>query len=125
MNFFMFMPSGNFVNAGLVDVAGDAKQPRAAVFRRAATWRTILRRVRRMMAGTATERFHIVDNGRAAVEADNGREGRLDARIAALAFERFHQRGFFAAFVCARAGVSEQVEIEADAENVFAQVAAR
>src|SRR6266849_1062356 len=75
--------------------------------------------------GNGAERFDIVNDGRAAIEADDGREGRPDARITALAFQRFHKSGFFAAFVSACAGVNEQVEIEAGAEDMFTEIAAR
>jgi hypothetical protein len=50
-----------------------------------------------------------------------GRERRLEARLALLAFERFEQRGFFAADVGAPAMVRVQVEIEALAEDVLAE----
>ncbi len=66
----------------------------------------------------------VVDDGGAAVEADDGGEGRLDARDAALAFERLHQRGLFADFVGAGAGLGDDVEVEAlDAEDVLAEEA--
>ena len=42
--------------------------------------------------------------------------------IAALAFERIEQRGFFAAFVGARAGVRIQIEIKPRARDVLAEV---
>src|SRR6266849_3196283 len=101
----------NFVNAGLIDVAGDAKHARAAVPRRAAAG--VFLAALENNGRNSAERFDVINDRRAAVEADDGREGRLDARIAALAFERFHERGFFSAFVGARPGVNDQVEIEA------------
>ena len=67
--------------------------------------------------------FHVVDDRGRTVQPDHGGEGRPDARIAALAFERFHQRGFFAAFIGARARMRDQIEVEAAAENIFAQIA--
>ncbi len=51
------------------------------------------------------DRLDIVDRGRAAIEADIGRERRLQARLALLAFEAFEQRGFFAADIGAGAVV--------------------
>src|SRR6266852_4690875 len=75
--------------------------------------------------GNGAERFDIVNDGGAAVEADDSREGRPDARIAALAFQRFHKSRFFATFVSARAGVDQEVEIEAGAEDIFTEIAAR
>src|SRR5579859_2531141 len=112
----------NFVDAGLIDVAGNAEQARAAVSRRAAIGVSFAAFVDDARHGA--ERFHVVDDGGAAVEPDDGREGRLDARIAALAFKRFHQSGFFATFVGAGAGVNQKIVIETGIENVFAEVAA-
>src|SRR5208282_4737246 len=66
-----------------------------------------------------------LDDRRAAVEAHDGGEGRLDAGIAALAFQRFHQRRFFAALVGARARVNQQVEVEPGAKNVVPKITAR
>ena len=66
----------------------------------------------------------VVDDRGTAVEADDGREGRLDARNAALAFERLHERGFFAHFVCARAGLGDDLEFGTGAEDVLAEKAA-
>ena len=66
----------------------------------------------------------IVDDCGTAVEADDGREGRLDARNAALAFERLHERGLFAHFVGARAGLRDDLEFGFGAEDVFAEKAA-
>ncbi len=50
---------------------------------------------------------------------------RTNARDAALPFERFHQRRLFADFIGARAGVHKDVEIDARAEDVLADEAAR
>jgi hypothetical protein len=49
------------------------------------------------------DRLDVVDRRRAAVEADVGRERRLQARLALLAFEAFEQRGLLAADVGAGA----------------------
>src|SRR5207302_11512950 len=68
---------------------------------------------------------NVIDDRRASVQSHHGREGRLDPWIAALAFERFHQRGFFAALVSACPGVRQQIEIESRSENILPQVAAR
>ena len=65
----------------------------------------------------------VVDDRGTAVEADDGREGRLDARNAALAFERLHQRGLFANFVGACAGLRDDLEFGFGAEDVLAQEA--
>src|ERR1700716_1395653 len=69
------------------------------------------------------KRLDVVNHRRRSVEADDSRERRANAGIAALAFERFHQRRFFSAFVGARAGVRDHIEIKSAAEDVLAQVA--
>jgi hypothetical protein len=54
------------------------------------------------------ERLDVVDDGRALVEAEHrGKYGRLDARVGALALERFDQAGLLAADVGAGAAVDE------------------
>src|SRR5258708_14464831 len=55
----------------------------------------------------------VVDRGRAAVEADIGRERRLEARQALLALKAFEQCGFFAANKGAGAMMALQIEIPA------------
>src|SRR5664279_3737050 len=73
----------------------------------------------------AGQRFGIIDHGWAAPQTDNCREGRTNARYAALAFERLHQGRLFADFVCARAGMGEDLEVNAGAEDVLADESAR
>src|SRR6266851_2192660 len=116
-------PERDFVNARLTDVSGNAQHARAAVPGRAAAG--VFLAAFENNGRHSAKRFNVVDDGWASVETDNGREGRLDARIASLAFERFHQSGFFAAFVGARTGVHDQIKIEARAEDIVAQVVAR
>ena len=65
----------------------------------------------------------IVDDRGSAIKAHDGREGRLDARNAALAFERLHQRRLFADFVGACAGLRDDLEFGIGAEDVLAQKA--
>ena len=69
------------------------------------------------------EGLGVVDRRRLAVDAEAGRERRLEARLALLAFQRFEQRGFFAADVGAEAVEGMQLEVEAAAQDVVAQVA--
>src|SRR5207244_13587546 len=52
-------------------------------------------------------------------------EGRLAARLAAAAFDRFEERGLFAADVGARAAPQLEVEGEVAAEDALAQQAGR
>src|SRR5690349_8205348 len=64
--------------------------------------------------------LHIVDRGRAAIEARAGRKWRLQPRLALLALEAFKHRRFFAADVGAGAAVDEQVEVVAGAAGALA-----
>ena len=68
--------------------------------------------------------FGIINDGGTAVEADDGREGRPDARNAAFAFERLHQGRFFAHFVSAGAGLGDDLEFCVGAKDVLAEKAA-
>ena len=69
------------------------------------------------------ERLDVVDQRRPAVEALHGGEGRLEARVAALALERVEQRRLLAADVGAGAAVDDQLEVAVAAEDVLAEVA--
>ena len=84
---------------------------------RAAVVRLADRQVRR--AAVADDPRHrgeglgVVDRRGLAIDAEAGRERRLEARLALLAFQRFEQRGFFAADVGAEAVEGMQLEAEA------------
>ncbi len=67
--------------------------------------------------------FDVVVIGWFAPQARSGREGRAGARLAAFAFDRGDQRGFFTADERAGALADFQVEGEIGAENVLAQEA--
>ena len=69
------------------------------------------------------ESFGVVDGGGLAEQTERSRERGFEARLAFFAFERFEQRGFFAADVCAVAVVGKEFEIEAAAQDVFAKEA--
>ena len=74
--------------------------------------------------GRVGDGLGVIDDGGSAVQANHGGEGRADARDAAFAFERFHQRRLFAYLVRACAGLGDNVEVEAwVAEDVLAQEA--
>src|SRR4029077_11309358 len=75
----------DFVNAGFGDVPGYAKQARAAIFWGAAAGLFLPALEKYCRYGA--ECLDVVDDRRAAVEANDGREGRLDARIPSLAFQ--------------------------------------
>ena len=67
------------------------------------------------------QRLRIINSGRAAVEAEAGRERRLEARQAFLAFNGIQQCGFLAADIGPGTEVRIEVEIDPAAENVFTQ----
>ncbi len=113
---------GQLVDARALDVAADAEQTRAAVARSAD--RRVGCRAHGDDVGHGGDGLGVVDDRGTAVEADDGREGRLDARNAALAFERLHERRFFADFVGARAGLRDDLEFSFGAEDVLAEKAA-
>ena len=69
------------------------------------------------------ERLDVVDDGRHPIEALDRRKGRLEPRLAALAFERVEQAGLLAADVGARAAVHGDLEVVAAAEDIRADVA--
>ena len=71
------------------------------------------------MCFTVAERLDVVDDGRAHVEAEHGgKVRRLDARVGALALERFDEAGFLAADVGARAAMDVDFEIVAGAADI-------
>src|SRR5680860_828854 len=69
------------------------------------------------------QRLDVVDQGRAAVEALDRREWRLEARVAALSLQGIKERGLFATDVSAGATVDDQFEVVPGAEDVLAEVA--
>ena len=92
--------------ARLVHVAGDAEQLGAGVVRAADAGEP--RRAAAQDGRRDGDRFDVVDRRRAAIEADIGRERRLQARLALLAFEAFEQRRFLAADIGAGAVVDDR-----------------
>src|SRR6185437_9183362 len=96
---------GEFVDSGTLDVAADGEKTRSAV-----AWRPGLRKGRAAHVDDVrygSDGLGVIDHRGAAVETDDCRKRRLDAWDAALAFERFHQSGLFADFVCARAALGD------------------
>ena len=68
-----------------------------------------------------SQRLDVVDRRRLPEESGDRRKRRLDARIAALSFERIHQRRFFTADVRAGALVDVDVDPLARAHRVLAE----
>src|SRR5208337_4481336 len=73
--FFHIHAEGYFVDARLIYVTRDAQQSRAAVLRSASVGVSLAAvfNDRRYSA----ERFHIINNGRAPIQPNHSREGRL------------------------------------------------
>ena len=69
------------------------------------------------------DRLHVVDRGRAGIQARDRRERRTQPRLAAAPLEGVQPGRLLAADVGARAGVHRDVEVEAAAEDVLAEVA--
>ena len=110
----------DLVIAGALHLAAEADDARAGVVRRAELGE--FRAAHRDDVLHVAERLDVVDDGRAHVEPEHGREiRRLDARIGPLAFERFDEAGFLAADVSARAAMDVNLQIVAAAENVLAE----
>ena len=112
---------GELVDARALDVAADAEEACAAVAF-GAELGVGLAAHEEDVRGVG-DGLGVVDDGGATVKADDGREGRLDARDAALAFERLHEGGLFADLVGSCAGLGDDVEVDASAEDVFAEEA--
>ena len=105
------MPIASSTLHGLFDVAGDAEQLGAGIVGPADAGKP--RRAAPQDVGRGRDRLDVVDRGRAAVEADIGRERRLQPRLALLALEAFEQRGFLAADIGAGAVVDVEIEVPA------------
>src|SRR5262245_47183120 len=91
------------VKAAVLDVAGKLNGHGAARLARAEI--AIEGAALHHDDGHGRERQHVVDDGRLAEQTDMGRERRLGADLAPLAFEAVEKRGFLAANIsaCARA----------------------
>ena len=67
--------------------------------------------------------LRVIDDRRPTIQSYNRGKRRTDAWHAALALQRLHQRRLFAHLVRPRAGLRDDVEVDAGAEDVFAQEA--
>src|SRR5437667_1156565 len=109
----------DLVVARFADVAADADDACAGVVRRAEL--RVFRGAHRDDVFHRAEGLDVVDDRRAQVETEDGREvRRLDARIGAFAFERFDQAGLLAADVGARPAMDVDLEVVAGPEDVVA-----
>ena len=110
------------VDAGPLDVAGDAVELGAGVLLVPADLANHSA-PRLTMCGTQASVSTLLHDRRAAEDADDRGERRLDARLAALALEALDQAGLLAADVGAGAAVHGDVEVEAEPEDVLAEEA--
>ena len=117
------MPSGTSKLPGFATWPDTEKIDRAAGIRRAEAREPL--RTLAQDGGHGGEALRVVDGGRRAVEAERGRERRLEARLAGLALERIQQRRFFAADVGAGADERVDVHVDAAALDVLAEQAGR
>src|SRR5438132_697414 len=69
-----------------------------------------------------TERFDVIDNGRAHIETEHrGKIRWFDPRVSALAFERFDQPRFLTANVGAGAAMNKDFDVKVGTENILTQ----
>ena len=73
--------------------------------------------------GNGAEGFYVIKNCGALESTGNGRKWRTDTRNAAVAFQRFEERGFFTAFVGTGASLRIKVELKLRTSNAFTQIA--
>src|SRR5262249_14906580 len=111
---------GRLVHAGAVHVARDAVELGAGVLLVAPDLEEPVGAAVDDVLDAA-ERLDVVDDRRRAERARDGGEGRLDARLAALAFDRLDQARLLAADVGAGAAVDGEVEREGGAEDLLAE----
>src|SRR5512133_1745240 len=71
--------------------------------------------------GDAGKGFHVVYQGGHVPQAVSGGVGRAGARLAAFAFNRLDQRGFFAADIGTSTGVDVNFEVKLRAKNTLTQ----
>ena len=107
----------DLVVAAVGDMAGDRDDARACRVLDAEL--RVLRAAQLEDRRDRRHRLDVVDDGRRGVEALDGRERRLRARLAALALERLEQRRLLAADVCAGAAVHEDRDVTADVGPVL------
>ena len=73
--------------------------------------------------GDVADGLDVVDDGRFGVEALDGREWRLDARVTTIAFQAGKLGSLFAALIGAGPAMNDNVQVLAAAEDIFAQIA--
>ena len=107
-------PHRLFDVAGPLDMAGDTEQFGADIVGPADRGKP--RSTAPQDVGRDRDGLDVVDRGRAAIEADIGREWRFQPRLALLAFEAFQQRGLFATDI--GAGAVRDIDVERPAVDI-------
>src|SRR6516162_142723 len=92
--------------------ASTAAPPRSTTWNRS-RWCRTLRGAAPRNVRHHRDRFHVVDRGRAAVDADIGRKRRFQTRLTLLAFEAFQERRLLAADIGPGAVMDDDVERKA------------
>ena len=110
---------GHLDQPAVADVARQLHQQRAA--RAAGAVIAVMRRAARQDERHAGQRDHVVDHRGLAEQPLDGRQRRLGAHDAALAFQAFQHRRFFAAHIGARCLADVQVKRPPTAQHVGAQ----
>ena len=109
----------HFIIARALDMAGNRKQLGAAGIFNALPGKGFAAVANDK--GHRSKGFGVVDGGGFAVKAERGGKRRLETRLAFFALQRFQQRGFFAADICAIAMRTKQIKAEIAAHDVVAE----
>jgi hypothetical protein len=98
-------------------VSAQAEQARAAIFR----WTEVgeLLATHKNDVRNRCQRLYVINDRGPTPESNHSREWWPDSGDAALAFQRFHQRGFFSNLIRACAGVPANIKILAAAKDVL------
>src|SRR5690606_18991576 len=112
-----------FVLTRLLDVTGEAEQAEALAALGAHVGEPVV--ALQDDRGDGGDRLDIVDHGGSRIQTRHSRERGLAAWLTAPALEAVEKGGFLAADVGARAGVDGDVQVEAGAMDVLAEVPGR
>ncbi|MNC14463.1 hypothetical protein D3C75_622410 [compost metagenome] len=114
---------GQLPEARVVDLAGEAHQLGAVIFRAWQRQPLVPLDAVAYDGGHVAQGFDVVDAGRLAPDAGDGGEGGFGPRVGAAPFQGVDERRLFATDVAAGAGVDEQLEVKTRAQDVLAEQA--
>ncbi|MNH13092.1 hypothetical protein D3C79_726540 [compost metagenome] len=106
---------------GVVHLAGEAHQLGAVILRPRQRQSLIPGNTVAYDGGHVAQGLDVVDAGGLAPDTGNGGEGGFGPRVGAAPFQGVDERRLFATDVAAGAGVDEQLEVKARAQDVLAQ----